>query len=145
MSIDSNRSGTPVANLANLDDPDAAPHQIGAQAVATWRSVYAALEPIIGHRGMCALYQRSLHLACPEFPWLGAVHATALDSGDFDALRIALLQQPGAVGIAAHRRLLDTFCTLLSGLIGDSLTARLLIDVATLNLGGPAVAGDTHG
>ncbi len=144
MSIDANRSGTPVVNLTSPDDPDSAPHQVGAEAVATWRSIYAALEPIIGHRGMCALYQRSLRLACPEFPWLGAVHATALDSGDFDALRIALLQQPGAIGIAANGLLLDTFCTLLSGLIGDSLTARLLINVATINLSGPAVAGNTH-
>lgn len=76
-----------MAALADLAAQGADSQQIATTAVKTWHDIHAALLPVIGPRGVCALYQRSLHQARVDFPWLGPVHATALDSGEFDALR----------------------------------------------------------
>ena len=46
--------------------------QIADTVVAVWRRVDAALLPIVGQRGVAALYKRSLHLANAAHPWLGA-------------------------------------------------------------------------
>jgi hypothetical protein len=117
------------AALADRAAQGADPHQIVTIAVKTWRDVYRALSPIIDARGVCALYQRSLHISLAQFPWLDSVHATALDAGEFDALRKALSEQASTSAATAQNSLLEVFCDLLSNLIGESLTERLLTDV----------------
>lgn len=81
---------------------------------------------MIGQRGSAALYQRSLHLARADYPWLGAAYEGAAERGEFDALRSALAQQTPEHAAAAHDSLLQTFIDLLADLIGESLTQRLL-------------------
>ena len=115
--------------------------QIATDAVTLWRDIHVALSPIIGARGVCALYQRSLHLARADFPWLGLVHATALDAGEFGALYKALSQQRSTVAAAAHNAVLAAFYGLLANLIGESLTERLLSVVWDRTSGGSAVQG----
>lgn len=101
-----------------------------ADAVATvWREIDQALYPIIGHRGVAALYSRSLKLAAARHPWLAAGHLGALAVVDPSALRAALLQQPPAQAAAGGNALLQCLRELLSGLIGPSLTDRLLRSV----------------
>jgi hypothetical protein len=100
--------------------------RIAETALARWRDIAAALTPIIGQRGMAALYKRSLYLMRSAYPWLDAVHSSALAPADFGALRKALSQQPAAEAAAASGALLQTFHGLLTTLIGPSLTERLL-------------------
>lgn len=85
-----------------------------------------ALSPVIGLRGSAALYERSLHLAQANHPWLGAAHEYAAEARHFSALHSVLVQQTPEQAAAAHDFLLHTFMTLLTDLIGASLTRRLL-------------------
>jgi hypothetical protein len=103
--------------------------RIADLAVLTWRDIDAALSPIIGQRGVAALYQRSLHLTRDGYPWLATVYESTLQEGDFTALQTALSQQTSSAAAAGNSTLLQTFCDLLSNLIGQSLTERLLESV----------------
>jgi hypothetical protein len=85
-----------------------------------------ALSAVIGQRGSAALYERSLHLAQADYPWLGAAFANTAEPDRFGALRAALVQQTPQHAAAAHDFLLHTFTTLLADLIGASLSRRLL-------------------
>jgi hypothetical protein len=97
--------------------------------VATWLAIEAALSPIIGLRGVAALYKRSLYLARSDFPWLGAVYEGALGQSEFASLQGALSRQSDADAGAASIALLQTFNNLLTSLIGESLSDRLLRSV----------------
>ena len=103
--------------------------QTADAAVATWRDIYDVLSPIIGQRGVTALYKRSLYLSRDDYPWLAAVAEGALQASDFTRLRTALAQQSSANAAAANSALLHAFTELLTNLIGASLTERLLLSV----------------
>jgi hypothetical protein len=113
-------------NLASLAASGADAEQIAQAAVVAWAAVDRALSPIIGPRGIAALFRRSLHLALAEHPWLAVVYEDALQPGDFASLRAALSQQTATNAAAAHDAMLQTFEDLLNNLIGRSLTRRLL-------------------
>jgi hypothetical protein len=113
--------------------------QVADAAVSSWRSVEAALSPIIGKRGVAALYQRSLFLARAAHPCLASVHEGALQPGEFAALHAVLVQEPATNAAAASRALLETFRGLLANLIGEALTERLLKSVRDNPSNGSAV------
>ncbi len=94
--------------------------------VITWQALQAALSPVIGHGGVWALYRRSLHLARPLHPCLDAADPGEADAGDFSALDSALSSETGPVAAAATEALLQSFWELLTGLIGNALTERLI-------------------
>lgn len=100
--------------------------QVADAAVQTWRAVDAALSPIVGQRGVAALYKRSLVLARTQHPWLAAVHEDTRQPGDFTPLHAALIRQPDLAAAAAHEALLQTCRDVLARLIGAPLTERLL-------------------
>ncbi len=105
---------------------DADASQVADAVDAVWREIDQALHPIVGHRGVVALYNRSLTLASARHPWLAAGHLGALAAIDATALRAALVQQPPVEAAAGGGALLQSFRDLLSSLIGASLTDRLL-------------------
>lgn len=111
---------------------------MGVRAIANmmvwaWKDINVVLVPIIGERGLAALYNRSLHLTAKAFPWLAAPPATQ-PAGiqadiDLDALHALLNLQGVAAATAGGEALLRTFHDLLASLIGLSLTERLLFPV----------------
>jgi hypothetical protein len=107
-----------------------------------------ALAPIVGQRGVAALYRRSLHLCRPTAPWLpvaadGADHTVFVDSAmDMASLNSALASRTAVEAALAGTQLLESLCTLLNSLIGESLTERLLRPVWATLLSG-ASARDT--
>jgi hypothetical protein len=103
--------------------------RIADSAAAVWREIHATLCPIIGRRGVEALFKRSLLLTVPEHTSLVAAHWDVETLGDFDSLRAALKQQSVADALATNGALLQKFIDLLTTLIGESLTARLLQSV----------------
>ncbi|MGI9024323.1 MAG: hypothetical protein ACR2GP_01875 [Burkholderiaceae bacterium] len=110
--------------------------QIADIAFSTWRGIDAALSPIIGQRGVAALFKRSLYLARAPHPCLASVYDGELGPGEFASLRIALSQQTSADASAANAALLQTFHDLLANLIGATLTEQLLrpvLDAPALN------------
>jgi hypothetical protein len=123
----------PTAVTARLDQggPDTA-----ASTVATWQAVDAALRPILGGRGVAALYWRSLHLAAADHPWLVQDSVAVDPAMDLQTLAAAIGRQSPGEAAAGSRAALDKFHTLLVSLVGTSLTARLLASV-------PATRADT--
>lgn len=99
---------------------------IASLIVSVWRDIDAALAPIIGHRGVGALFRRTLHLIRHDYPWLTASHESMADPIDFTALQATLSQRTSANVVAANGALLQKFLEQLASLIGESLTERLL-------------------
>ncbi len=116
------------AALSSLPAHDADIACIADAACMLWGRISGALAPIIGPKGVDALYRRSLHLTAPRHPVLSSINNDRA-VGDFGSLREVLLSQTNAVAAAAHKALLINFHNLLSGLIGESLTERLLASV----------------
>ena len=99
---------------------------IASLIVSIWRDIDAALAPIIGHRGVGALFRRTLHLIRHDYPWLTASHESLADPIDFTALHSTLSQRTSANAVAGNGALLQKFLEQLASLIGESLTERLL-------------------
>lgn len=97
-----------------------------ASIIAICQDIDGALTPIIGPRGVAALFHRSLHLAGQGQPSLAAVHPGTPTVMDLGPLRVQLSAQSPADAAAAGALLLHTFHELLGTLIGTSLTDRLL-------------------
>jgi len=117
------------SSLTQLAADGADAQRIADRAVAVWRELDAALSPIIGRRGVVALFKRSLVLTVQGHSSLAAAHDDMDALGDFDALRVTLEQQSSAAAIAMSGALLQKFVGLLTNLIGASLTERLLQSV----------------
>ena len=128
--------------LKKLEDADAA--AIASGAVATLRRIDAALCPIIGSRGVDALFRRSLHLARAQFSWLPA--ATFVSDGvhSYPSLQAVLAVRPAAQALAGYSMVLQGFLDLLANLIGEALTERLLRSVWNHPSSGDAVQDRTR-
>lgn len=120
------------------DAPDSS--AIAEAALATWGRVSGRLEPVIGVRGVDALFDRALHLTCKTYPWL----VTAGDDTDEKisvaadvtsgvtrraSLKLRLADREPELAEEAGYVLLVTFTVLLANLIGESLTKRLLAPI----------------
>jgi secreted protein with Ig-like and vWFA domain len=96
-----------------------------------WQEIDQALSPIVGSRGVAALYNRSLQLTTVAHPWLPSAASGVLAAIDLAALKAALLRQTAARAAAGGSALLETFRELLASLVGTALTERLLRSVWT--------------
>jgi len=115
--------------LADRVAEDASAAQIAESIVAIWHEIDEVLHPIIGHRGVAALYNRSLHLTAARFPWLAAAHPGAAAAVDPSALKSALVRRDAAEAAAGGVALFQQFRELLASLVGTTLTDRLLHSV----------------
>lgn len=120
-------SNAPAPPLVQVDNGLSA-QPLADQAFAIWRQIELCLSALVGERAVHALYQRSLHLNLADHAWLASLHVSNAPVGpaDFFALREALSQQAAPAAAAANNALLSTLRELLEGLIGGSLTERLL-------------------
>jgi hypothetical protein len=127
-----------AAFLEGAASAGASSEEVAATVVATLRGIDQALTPIVARRGMAALYERSLHRTRVTYPWLPiAGEEPAGREADLAALAAALTQALPAEACAAGIQLLESLRALLSTLIGESLTERLLRPVWTTLLSGP--------
>ena len=94
---------------------------------ATWRLMAAQLVPVIGARGLEVLFDRAVRMTGATFPWLavGGGRGEGLLPGVAERLAC---QKPAEAAEASYTLFL-TFTELLTTLIGESLTARLLTPV----------------
>jgi hypothetical protein len=109
-----------------------------ALIISIWRDIDAALAPIIGHRGVAALFHRTLHLIRQDYPWLTASHESMAEPIDFTTLQSTLTLQTSANVVSANGALLQTFLEQLASLIGESLVERLLRAVIDIHSTGDA-------
>ena len=115
-----------AASLATRINGRADATQIADEIVTMCQEINDALSPIIGRRGVDALYKRSLHLAAPAYPWLAMARDGAQEFMDPAKLKTTLAAQSSANAAAGGGALLQTFQDLLASLVGPSLTERLL-------------------
>ncbi len=115
-----------LAPLADRLHDGATAEQVADTVVAIWTEIDLALHPIIGHRGVAALYSRSLILTAVAHPWLSLGHPGVLAAVDPTALKDALRLQAAAEATAGGNALFQSFQALLASLVGPSLTDRLL-------------------
>jgi hypothetical protein len=114
------------APLAGRLPGDASAAEVADTIAEVWRGIDESLCPIIGHRGVAALYNRSLTITAAVHPWLPLNPAGALGAIDPATLRAALTRQQATEAAAAGAALFQAFRDLLASLIGASLTDRLL-------------------
>lgn len=123
-------TGPSAGPLTSRMARDASARQVADGAAALWLDIGLALQPVIGRRGVASLFDRTLHLAAMQFPWLAA-----LASGDAGrTIEIAdlaeiLAAQPPQIGMAASDAMFTSFRDLLATLIGSGLCERLLQSV----------------
>lgn len=137
MSIDDFDSDRIAASLASRINGRADAAQIADEIVTMCQEINVALSPIIGRRGVDALYKRSLHLAAPTYPWLAMARDGAQEFMDPAKLKATLAAQSSANAAAGGGALLQTFQDLLASLVGPSLTERLLHPVWNNSSGSP--------
>jgi len=104
--------------------PDA--KAIAAAAADIWPQVMAQLAPVIGVRGVNVLLRRALHLTSAAFPWLQITGDQEGGAALLQTLTTRLAGQGVSSATEASRELLETFTELLTTLIGEALTERLL-------------------
>jgi hypothetical protein len=95
-------------------------------ALWPWERLAEHLTPLIGDAGFCALYGRAVRLTAPEFKWITASQSANSIESLFQTLREDFVSVEPAIMTRANNLLLDTYTGLLSALIGEVLTTRLL-------------------
>jgi hypothetical protein len=99
------------------------------QLLQPWRQLARHLSPLIGESGFCALFSRAGRLVATQYGWLASPTFKTID-----VLIAALGDSLNGVPVDAAREgntaLLDSFVKLLSDLIGEALTIRLLHSAA---------------
>jgi hypothetical protein len=104
----------------------ASPLESTDQFLHPWRRLAAHLRPLIGESGFCALFSRGIRLTAAQFDWLVASQPGKSSEAAVGALGEAFAAADAASARAANAALLNTFANLLSDLIGDALTFRIL-------------------
>jgi hypothetical protein len=95
--------------------------------VRDFEAIDLTLTPILGPRGVAALFQRSVHQARTEHAVLSVMLQASAPTLDLAALGKAIERQPDrAAAEAAAIALLQSFHDLLASLIGQALASRLL-------------------
>lgn len=117
---------------------------IADAVVSTWQAVDAALAPVIGGKGVEALYARSLYLVRERHPWLAASHQGVAPQMDLAVLAAALSQQETLTAAAAAGDQFESLYELLHSLIGPSLTGQLLRAAWDNPFGGPTAQDRTQ-
>ena len=120
-SRDSSRLNGPLAQRV-AEDADS--RQIADAIGAMWADIQTALQPVLGQRGVAALFWRTLHVTATRHPCLAPLKAESADAATELMALLAALQP--AIAMEAGSALLVNFRELLAALIGTSLTERLL-------------------
>jgi len=102
---------------------------VAEATLGTWRQMAVRLEPVIGARGVDALFRRSLLLTSRTLPWLKLPENTRDNALLLDWLQMLLASLETKEAVASSCSLLANFTELLASLIGDSLAKHLLKQV----------------
>jgi hypothetical protein len=124
--MDSRESSRFTAPLAHRVEEGADASQIAAAIHALWTDIETALHPIVGRRGVTALFKRTLHLTAARHAWLAPLKSGPDDPVDMAHLTTFFAAQPPSQAADAGNALFEIFRELLVTLIGAPLSERLL-------------------
>lgn len=94
---------------------------LARRSVQLWAAIADELMPIVGDRGLIALFNRCIDICGTTFPWLLRAPARSSPPRCFDTLGAQLSEREPRDGLAASRALFGTFHDLLLMLIGEPL------------------------
>lgn len=134
--MDSPQSHRIDAPLARRLEINADTAQLAEAIVTIWGEIDRVLTPILGHRGVAALYKRSLFLTALQYPCLADIHQGVQAEMSLAELK-SLLAQQSDLNAAAGNAIFQMFHELLTSLVGASLTERLLRPVWENSLSAP--------
>ena len=126
-----------LASLQNRVSDGADVAQVADMVVTAWQRTAFILKPIIGERGMSALYQRSLYVSGREYEWLRPCYQGIQGAMDLTSLKAALALQQCDVAVQGGAALFTAFYDLLASLVGEALTTRLLYALWENSYGAP--------
>ena len=95
-------------------------------SILLWVKMARQLVSIIGEGGFQSLYDRSLHLTVPTFPWLTSCNSSKPKASRFEELRKCLADQELINSGEASIAFLISFVDILAVLIGEFLTSTIL-------------------
>ena len=102
------------------------PREVVLVSVELWANLATVLVSLMGSSGFSTLYRRNLRLVAQRFPSL-AQSLTDRDADDrFDELRKNLSELDSLTATVASLALLDSFLGLLSELVGEAITYKVL-------------------
>jgi hypothetical protein len=103
---------------------------VAGATISIWNEISTLLEPVFGRRGVYVIFRRSLYLASKDFALLALNEDTEDNSALLANLNARLASQDTEnAATEASYILLVTFTELLTTLIGEPLTERLLHSV----------------
>jgi len=102
------------------------PESVASLSIEFWELIASALIPLIGKEGFTFLYGRSLSITQSTFPWLAAHQGPQQADTQFILLKQSLEEQVFTEARAASHTLFINFITILTVLIGESLTTHIL-------------------
>lgn len=141
--VDAN-SDTIASALSQLAASGAGADRVAALAAEKMHAIHLVLAPIIGNRGVSALYRRSLFLIARDASWASFLQGEEGANNDYAALQSAIAQQPSSDALKITEALFTTLYTVLVSLIGAELTERLLHPMFDSSSNGDAVQETPH-
>ena len=111
--------------LSSSVGPDSGAAALAAAFFGLWQQTAGKLEPVIGARGVDVLFGRALHLTARHFPWLPTT-AHGNSAASLYVFQTCLAGRSAPEVSDAGETLLLAFTGLLAGMVGESLTGRLL-------------------
>jgi hypothetical protein len=144
ITVERERQGWIPEGLLHPFEVNSDPVATAGELVRIVEEMAAVLTPILGSRGVAALYQRTLHVARSHHAWLAEPVESVPSSIDLAALRAAFEGQGPAEAAAAATAVLHSFHTLLASLIGAALCARLLDPVWSHSSRNPTAQDSTR-
>ncbi|MDY0747557.1 hypothetical protein SNE35_23845 [Paucibacter sp. R3-3] len=129
------RSTTPLARRVGGNSDSLTVAQAFAEI---WGEIEASLHPILGRRGLTALFRRSAHVSAPQCAFLAILAEGEMDLVARDELVSVFCSQTADTALDGGSLLLNSFRELLSTLIGAGLTERLLQSVWSSPTSGPS-------
>ena len=133
------KSATIASAISQLATDGAGADRVAAFAAESMHAIHLALTPIIGDRGVAALYRRSLLLTGRDAPWVCSSYGDSGTCNDYATLQAAMAQQPAADALRIAQALFDNLYSILATLIGAALTERLLYPMFDTSAIGDAV------
>ena len=126
MPVEPDPRGSIPEGLSHPFEKYSDPVAIAGELVRLVQDIAAVLTPILGPRGVAALYQRALHVTRGRHAWVAGPVEVAQPIIDLVKLRAEFARQDRDEGAAAATALLQAFHDLLASLIGRPLAERLL-------------------
>ena len=125
--MDSQESSRLTAPLACRVAEDTDSRQIADAIGAMWTDIESALQPVLGRRGVAALFKRTLHRTASRYIWLEPAKVAGDDAVcSLAELKALFSAQPPAKATEAGSVLFMNFRELLTSLIGPQLSEQLL-------------------